>query len=658
MSPQASLDRAAALLRRGDAAGARAAAQDAVLRDPANPAARRLLGLACCHGGDLATGAAQLRRALELDPRDEESRTALAHALVMRGDGEGALALSEGVPGLLRLRAYILQEQGRFDAAARAYEAVVQGEPGDWEAWNNLGNARRDSGDAAGAVQALSQAARLRPEVAAIRFNLALASLSAGDVARAEAGYREAARLDPANPSAQLELGRLLRHSGRSGEAVAAFRRARELAPAAAEPLMEIARAHAADRRLEEAEAAYRRALALQPRDPTGWLELGIVLERGNRLDALRTLLSEAARAGIADRDLGYLHALALRREGRLEEAFAAARAAPAEVEPVRRWALIGRIADRLGDSSAAFDAYSRMNLETEAAAAATVDAEAYRRRIGRLIPLVTRQWYEGWTAPPPPTERAAPVFLVGFPRSGTTLLDTMMMGHPALEVLEEEPILQRVEDALGDYDRLPTLEADEVEALRQVYFEGLDALRPDPGRTVVDKLPLNILGAPLIHRLFPDAKFVFAQRHPCDVVLSGFMQDFELNDAMANFLRLEDAARLYDLVLTFWTRCRDILPLSVHTVKYEALVEAPEAQLRPLLDFLGLPWDERVLDHRRTAAGRGTIITPSYSQVVEPLYGQASGRWERYAAQLAPALPLLAPWAERLGYARIDLPA
>jgi hypothetical protein len=233
-----------------------------------------------------------------------------------------------------------------------------------------------------------------------------------------------------------------------------------------------------------------------------------------------------------------------------------------------------------------------------------------------------------------------------------------MLMGHPGLFVLEEEPLLQAVEDSLGGYEKLAGLDHAEIAALRGVYFEGLDALAPPEGRLVVDKLPLNILGAPLIHRLFPDARFIFVQRHPCDVVLSGFMQDFELNDAMANFLSLDDAARLYDLVLAFWTRCRDVLPLRVVTVRYETLVARPEAALRPAMDFLGLDWDDRLLDHRGTAARRGTIITPSYSQVVEPLYGQASGRWERYSAHLAPVLPLLAPWAERLGYPPLDLPA
>ncbi|HEV2867529.1 MAG TPA: sulfotransferase, partial [Allosphingosinicella sp.] len=243
-------------------------------------------------------------------------------------------------------------------------------------------------------------------------------------------------------------------------------------------------------------------------------------------------------------------------------------------------------------------------------------------------------------------------VFLVGFPRSGTTLLDTILMGHGQTHVLEEIPLLERVMAQVGGMERLADLDAAEIGRLREVYFASLDETAPPPlGATVIDKLPLNILGAPLIHRLFPDARFIFALRHPCDVALSCFTQGFELNDAMANFLEIEATAELYDKVMTFWQRCRDTLPLRVFELRYENLVADAEGAVRPLLEFLGLEWDPAVLDHHRTAAARGVISTPSYNQVTQRLYRHASGRWSAYREQLAPALPLLLPWARRFGY-------
>jgi hypothetical protein len=128
-------------------------------------------------------------------------------------------------------------------------------------------------------------------------------------------------------------------------------------------------------------------------------------------------------------------------------------------------------------------------------------------------------------------------------------------------------------------------------------------------------------------------------------------MARFDPRGAMANFLDLGDIARLYDAVMELWRTCRTVLPLNVQIVRYERLVADPEAELRPLAEFLDLAWDGRLLDHTATARGRGHIGSSSYAQVTEPLHRRASERWRRYRAQLEPVLPLLAPWAEHMGY-------
>jgi tetratricopeptide (TPR) repeat protein len=547
----------------------------------------------------------------------------------------------------LRREGYALQTQGRLAEAIACYEQVVARDPGDWEIWNNLGNARRAAGDRGGAIEALIQASLVRPDLAAIHYNLGVSLAEAGRLEEAVRAFGDAVRLGPDHPPALLDLGRALRLLGRHGEALPSLARAAQLAPGASDIQLERGRAYSGLGRFDEADEAYRQALALQPGLAAAFLERGLLLERGNRLDRLPALLDEAAAQDV--RDLPYLGALALEREGKLGEALVAAQAAADD--PLRRALLVGRLADKAGDTATAFEAYAEMNRLAGEAAPAN-GAAAYRAHVAALGEMLTPAYAAAWSKAEPDRSRSAPVFLVGFPRSGTTLLDTLLMGHPDIHVLEEEPILQRVGEALGDFTRLPGLEAEEIDRLRALYFAELDAFDTAArGKTVVDKLPLNILGAPLIHRLFPEAKLVFAARHPCDVVLSCFMQNFDLNDAMANFLDLGDAARLYDLVLAFWTRARAILPLDVHEVRYEALVEDKEAEMRALTGFLGLPWDERVLDHQGTALRRGPIITPSYAQVAQPIYRRAAGRWQRYRDQLAPVLPILAPWAERMGY-------
>jgi hypothetical protein len=214
--------------------------------------------------------------------------------------------------------------------------------------------------------------------------------------------------------------------------------------------------------------------------------------------------------------------------------------------------------------------------------------------------------------------------------------------------VLEEKQLVGRSADVVGGTSGLAKASASLLRKARQVYFDALGehGLEGFTG-LVVDKFPLDMAAAPVIEAIFPRSPLIFAQRHPCDVVLSGFMQPI----GVVNFSSIEDAADYYDAMMSIWTASRDSLGLTVHTVVYEELVRDPEAVLRPLLGFLGLEWDERILDHRKTAKGRGTIETPTYDQVTEPISTKASGRWKRYRDQLRPALPVLLKWAERLGY-------
>ena len=245
------------------------------------------------------------------------------------------------------------------------------------------------------------------------------------------------------------------------------------------------------------------------------------------------------------------------------------------------------------------------------------------------------------------------PVFLFGFPRSGTTLLDTFLGGHPDTAVMEERPVLHAVAEQLSEGQSLETLEPIAIERLRAHYFACAAQYAPETrDRLLIDKLPLGIVDTALIHALFEAPRFIFVERHPCDVVLSCFMTRFDPQGGMANFLTLEDTAALYDVVMEHWRQCRTALTLDVHTVRYEEMIEDPEGTLRPLAAFLGLDWDERLLDHRQSARERSFIGTPSYAQVAEPLYTRARGRWENYREEMAPVLPILAPWAERMGYA------
>lgn len=624
--PPESLVPALDLMRRGDRAGARAAIDAALATEPEAPALLAFGGLLAAQSGDPQAAIPYFRRALALGPGDTAMRINLATALVATGalDEAGALCAGQADAKLQRIAGWVHQQQGRLGEAAAAYRAALAAAPQDFESWNNLGNVLAEAGDADGAIEALQRAITLRPDIAEMVINLSDVLARADRAEARQAVMREAAKAAPDDPVIQTELG--LAESGA--------------------------------RDFEAAESAFRAAIGLDPRATSATLELGLLLENLNRIDDLASLVAEAEANGLEVPEIGFLKAWVLRRQGRFAEALPLAEATPATINPIRRAQLLAELYDRLGHADRAFAAFEEMNRAAVEAKPAPA-GQTYREIVAANAALMTPELVATWTGihvdPVPP----APIFILGFPRSGTTLLDTLLMNIPNLHVLEELPVMREVEASITGEANLGMMDSAEAQALRGRYFEVLGALSPPAaGQIVVDKHPLHMARMPILHRLFPDAKVILVERHPCDAVLSCFMANFQLNHAMRSFTDLEEAALTYDSVFDAWTRAEALLPLRVHRVRYERMVEDLGGEMRALLEFLGLPWDDKVLDNRAKAAERGHIRTASYSQVTEPIYTRSAGRWQRYRAQLAPVLPILAPWAERMGYEMGGAPA
>ena len=250
------------------------------------------------------------------------------------------------------------------------------------------------------------------------------------------------------------------------------------------------------------------------------------------------------------------------------------------------------------------------------------------------------------------------PIFIIGFPRSGTTLLDTILSSHPSIEVIEEKSMVPQLIGSLNEltknnFNNLKKINTDQIQKLRNNYFKNLYShiKDKDNSKLYIDKLPLNIIYVGEILRIFPEAKFIISLRHPCDCVLSCFMQTFSINNAMANFLNLEDSAKLYDLVMELWTQYISTFHINYYEIKYENLVQNLETTVRPLLKFLELPWNSDVLTFSKTAKKRQQIKTPSYDQVIRPIYADAKGRWKMYEKQISNIFPILEPWIKKFNY-------
>jgi tetratricopeptide (TPR) repeat protein len=553
---------------------------------------------------------------------------------------------------LLRLRAFLAQSLGEFETAVKAYERVVATTPDDWESWNNLGNARRALDDHEGSLEAARRAVELNADSAPVRLNYATALEYAARAQEAEREYRAIAADFPDDPNSLRELFAMLKNQYRNEEAGEAIEEAVRRAPNDIELGLTLAGYRVTQRLHAAAEEAYRRVLTIDPGNPKAWLGVATVMDQINRTDELSAWVKQAENANVAPEGLNFIRAFDHRRAKRYAEGVEALSHVPDELETGRRQQLLGQLLEGTGEYDQAFAAFERMNaIIREDRSDPAGRALAYRERVRHARDSVTPEWAFSWREVQV-DNRPSPAFLVGFPRSGTTLLDTILMSHPSTEVLEEEPALVRAAEGLGLLESISDASDDAIKKARDVYFDTARSLTPlAPGKLLIDKNPLSMNYVPVIRRIFPDAKIILALRHPCDVVLSCYITNFQPNDAMANFLWLDTAAELYDLSFSYLAKAREVLKPAVHTIVYENIVADRGRELRPLFDFLDLEWDERVLDHQSTARSRGHIKTASYAQVVEPIYQRSAGRWLNYRKHLEPVLPTLEPWVRKFGY-------
>lgn len=591
-------------------------------------------GIAEMLAGRTEQALALFQAASLLDPDSPGGRHHRARALFNLGQPEPALQQLQSLlserPDYLEARcslAHVLRAQGRFDEAVSQYQAVLRAAPGLYPARFNLGITELLRERPQAALAAFDSCLQAHPEDPEAWLNRGLSLHMAGQAGAALDCYRRLIALRPDSPTGHYYLGSLLNEQLRSGEAEQHLRRARELDPADADSTAEL---------------------------------IGL-LEQSNRLDEARSLLPSALAAAPGHPRLLIEAAKLSRRAGELEQA----RRALAQLQPQRLlprdaqvyWFERGLLHDRLGECEPALAAFSNGHrLAARSPRRAGIDPQAFSHRLQRLDAWLSEHGgmlRRGFDEPLPPLPFRL-VFLIGLPRSGTTLLDTVLDAQPGVVSVEEKPSVETLLQTLPQSwpECLLTLQAPQIARLRSQYLDLL--LRwcdVDAPRLIVDKLPLRFLDLPVLRWLFPEAQLLFVARHPYDVMLSNFMQQYVPTEAFIHFDSLQSSAHTCAQLLQRWRRMSEDLACPHHRLHYEALVEAPKATLEALGEWLGVPLDAGSIDPARRLAGRARIATNSYQQVAEPLYRRALGRWRRYADQLQPYLPLLADEARWLGY-------
>lgn len=627
------------------------------------------LGIALGAQGKHEEAIATYKIALQLKPSYATAHNNLGVALWAQGKQKEAIASYTNALAFEPDYAAAHYNLGRSLAALDKHEEAIASytnalriKPNYAEAHNSLGIALEALGRYQQAIDSHARAVRIKPNFAEAHNNLGIALMAAGERDQAITSYDTALRIKPDYADAHYNRGIALESRGKYEEAIASYTKTLEIKPEFAEAHNNIGKALAALEKFDDAVVSFTNALRIKPDFAEAHGNLCDIHEKNNKVRELKKALRNAqAHCSADDPQILFRLAQLATREKRYEDAKTYLEAFSGEGLPIGlrcgHSALLSKTYDKLNDFTAAFAQSEITNsLVVESPAAKECDGRRYFKRILQL----TKSWSEvpevDWPGTKKDKDRHSLAFLVGFPRSGTTLLDTVLRSHSKISVIEEMPMLPAVMRQLG---KLPTIEilneltALEIARLRETYLRALSPYIHDspPGNLVIDKLPLNIENVGLIHRIFPEARFILALRHPCDCVLSCFMQNFKLNDAMANFLDLGQSAKLYDAVMSLWKHYNAKLNLNVGVIKYEDLVIDLKESTEPLLNFLELEWDENLKNYRDTAFSRPRINTPSYNQVTQDLYTHASGRWRNYRAQMEPVLPILEPWAKEWGY-------
>jgi tetratricopeptide (TPR) repeat protein len=656
--------------RQGRLDDAERSIRKAIEREPLRASFVNSLGNILKSRGQLGDAAALYRQAVQLRPDFAVAHNNLGDVLIRDRRYEDAveacmkaLASDPNLAGAYNNLGRALNNMGRLEDAADALRRAVLIRADYAVAYDNLGHVLRAQGKPSEAREAFEHAIAIDTDLATARFNLATVLTGEGDLDAAIEQFEVAARLRPQHVPTLLNLGIAYQTRRNFKKSAASYRRAIRLQPEDATLHLHLGLVLIEQRRGDEAEACFRRALELDPEGPQAYAELAAHYEESNQLDKLREIVDAGLERHPDHPRLNLEAAKLERRDGRIEAGLERlARFDPARMN--ERLAeqfhyQLGYLHDRADDAEAAYAHFERANaIAAQTPRARAADPARYRDLLDAVYRFFDTAEPGGWLVADPPG-RPSPIFLLGFPRSGTTLLDVVLDSHPELGTLEEKNTIVPAIEALsgrgaGYPASLAELDQAGVDELRALYYGVVDRQEHGPvtGR-FVDKMPLQTGHVGALWRIFPDARFIFCRRHPCDVVLSNFMQHYVVSDAYANFYTLEDTVRLYDKVMRLWRLYVERLPITYHVVGYEALIEDLEGEVRSLLAFLDLDWDPAMLDFVDRAQRRGSINTSSYHQVTQPLYGHARDRWRRYGRFLEPRMDMLAPHIEYFGYER-----
>ncbi len=548
-------------------------------------------------------------------------------------------------PVAAMVEAVELEKFGRFNAAQALYRQILESSPSFDPAWHALGLLAYRTGQLGLAAEYVAKAINHNNSVALYHRNFGEMCRRLKQLDEAIAAGRRAVALAPTDAEAHYNLALALSDDDGWQEAATCYRNALELRPdyglawnnlgAALEQLADLA----------GAEEAYARAVALSPRHAEAQNNLGAIYAKQGKLGAAVDGFNAAiqSRPSFVEAHCnlsnlkryceGDAHVLVLEALGETMQN------APAN-DRIHLLFALGKARDDLRRYPEAFAAYALGNtLKYEQR---SYDENAANATLSAFIHHFDQHHFQSRPLSIGGEPNRIPIFIVGMPRSGTSLLEQILASHPEVFGAGELSVFDDLMSEAGGTrqgaqlpGRLLSLSDEDLQRLGKAYLERVWPLAPHQ-RYIVDKMPANYFWVGLIRRLLPQAKIIHALRDPMDIGLSCFTRLFD--DPQMSFTYDQSVlGRYYRRYATLMQHWGSVLPQdAIHSVRYEEVIAQPEIQIRRLLDFIGLPWDAAVMNFHKN---QRPVKTASLAQVRKPLYADSVGRWRRFSTELAPLL-------------------